>query len=328
MKEHYDLVIVGAGPAGISCAIEAGKQDLNYLLCDKGNIVNSIINFPTDMTFFSTADQLELGNIPFNCQNFRPTRTEAVRYYQRLVNYFSIPVATNLELFVAKKSDGLFVMEFRQQGDTKELTAKNVIVATGFYDQPNRLGIPGEELDHVSHYYREAFPYYNQSVIVVGGKNSAVEAALDLFRSGVKVSIVHRRPEIKASVKYWILPDIQNRIREGSIQAYLNSQLEMITPRTVQIKHNGKVKSLPADAVFLLTGYHPDENILKKCDVKYDRSNMEPEINQETLESNIPGLYLAGSIIAGKNANRIFIENSRDHGKIIVSAIMRNQSSG
>ncbi len=320
------IAIVGAGPAALSCAIAAKKEQIDSVMLDKGNLVNSIINFPTNMTFFSTPDLLEIGGIPFTSTNFRPTRLEAVSYYQRLVRHFGLQFEPFCEVQSIIKENSHFEINFQRKGRTEHLRAKQVIIATGFYDNPNRLNIPGEDMPHVSHYYREPFQHFGQNVVVVGGKNSAVEAALELFRGGARVTMVHRREEIKESVKYWILPDILNRIKEGNIKTYLRSTITNIGRDSVAI-HSGHEKTeIPADAVYLLTGYHPDMRLLTQAGVSVDKQTQIPAHNAETLESNIPGLYLAGSIIAGRNANRIFIENSREHGDLIVSDIKNRQN--
>jgi thioredoxin reductase (NADPH) len=321
MKKIYDLIIIGAGPAGLTCAIAAQKRKIDYTVLEKGNVVNAVINFPVDMTFFSTADQLTLADIPFNSQNFRPSRTEAVRYYQGLVTYFGLQIMKNSNVVQLIPDKNKFKIIYERRSEKHKLVAKNVIVATGFYDNPNLLGIPGEDLPHVSHYFDDPLRYFNQNVVVVGGKNSAVEAALELFRSGANVTMVHRKNELKESIKYWVLPDIQNRISEGSIKACLNSELIRISDDSVTLMQSGKNISLPADAIFLMTGYHPDIRLIEHAGVAYDKDSLEPDINEQTLETNIKGFYLAGSIIAGRNANRIFIENSRAHGNMIITDI-------
>ncbi len=291
-------------------------------MLEKGNIVNAIINCPVNMTFFSTSEQLELAGIPFTSAGFRPTRQEVVRYYQTLAEHFQLNVQPNIKVERINRKDNHFEIISSRHNKEQKLDARSVILATGFYDNPNRLNIPGEELPHVSHYYREAFPYFGQRVVIVGGKNSAVEAALELFRSGARVTIVHRRREINESVKYWILPDIVNRIKEGRIEAYFNAQAKKITPDAIEIDQKGDIRKIPADAVFLLTGYHPDTVLLKTAGIQIHPETLEPQIDPETNASNIPGLYLAGSLIAGRNPNRVFIENSREHGDRIIHDIV------
>ena len=321
MKKVHKLAVVGAGPAGLACAIEAKKAGMDVVLIDKGNVTESIINFPVEMTFFSTADLLSLGDIPFNSINIRPKRAEAVKYYQSLVTHFDIPVLTGSKVIDVQKNGRHFLIQYMKNESTNQLSAEYVILATGFYDNPNLLNIPGEKSSHVSHYYSEPYRYFGKKVVVVGGKNSAVEAALDLYRHGAKVILVHRRSQIQESVKYWILPDIENRIKEGSIKAYFSSQVKKIEINSITIITNGKSSDIEADTVFLLTGYHPDMTLLERCGISCDADSLEPDVNKSTLESNIGGLYIAGSLIAGKNANRIFIENSRDHGPQIISAL-------
>jgi thioredoxin reductase (NADPH) len=320
--QKYDLVIIGAGPAGLSCAISAIKKKLKILLIDKGNVVNSIINFPVNMTFFSTADLLELHDIPFNSMNFRPNRTEAVRYYHGLAKHFNISTESQALVSSIEKINTDFQVTFSKYGQKKAIVAKKVILATGFYDNPNLLNVEGENLGHVSHYYQDALKNFDQNVVIVGGKNSAVEAALDLHRSGARVSIVHRKSDLKESIKYWILPDIKNRISEKSIMAYLDSEVRRITPESVEIMIGKDIKKLSADAVYLLTGYRPDISLLEKIGVQIDSKSLEPNIDPDSFESTIPGLYLAGALIAGRNANKIFIENSREHGDIILSDLI------
>jgi thioredoxin reductase (NADPH) len=281
--QKYDLVIVGAGPAGLGCAISAMKRKLKILLIDKGNIANSIINFPVNMTL--STETL--------------SRVESI-----------------------EKKEGDFEISYSKSGKKINIISRKVILSTGFYDSANLLNVEGEDLEHVSHYYQDPLKHFNQDVVIVGGKNSAVEAALDLHRTGARVSLVHRRSAVKESVKYWILPDIINRISEQSIIAYLNSQVCKITSEYVEIiKDNEKMK-LPAHAVYLLTGYHPDISLLKKIGVHFNKESLVPKTDSKSLESNISGLYLAGSIVAGRNANEIFIENSREHGEIIISDLI------
>jgi len=321
--KRYDVIIVGAGPAGIGSAISAVKRGLDVLLIEKGNVVHSIINFPAQMTFFSTASELELHGVPFNSQGLKPERIEAVKYYQSLVRYFNLPVATMTKVHRLHKEKGYFRILCKKADNEFHLEARCVILATGFYDNPNQLGIPGESLPHVSHYYREPFQHFDQDVVVVGGKNSAVEAALDLHRHGARVSLIHRRPEIKESVKYWVLPDIENRIKEGSIKVYLNSQLTRILPGSVEVKNKSETQSLPAEAVYLLTGYHPDISLLDQVGAAYEADSLIPAVDPDYLQTSVDGLYLAGSILAGRNANQIFIENSRGHGEKILGDLIK-----
>jgi len=319
-----DLVIVGAGPAGLSCALAAHNHHLDYQILEKGNIVNAIINFPVNMTFFSTADQLEIGGIPFTSAGFRPTRQEVVKYYHNLATHFGFEVRPDFCVDRIERKNGHFEISAVHRDKSHKIESRKVVLATGFYDNPNRINVPGEEQGHVSHYYHEAFPFFGRNVVIVGAKNSAVEAALELFRNGAHVTMIHRRPEIKDSVKYWILPDMLNRIKEGSIKAYFNAEVTRIMPGRVEIIQNGTDLEIPADAVFLLTGYHPDTGLFDSAGIQYDPESLEPEIDLKTHETNVPGLYIAGSLVAGKNHNRVFIENSREHGEKIVQDIVSN----
>jgi thioredoxin reductase (NADPH) len=317
----YDVIIIGAGPAGLGCAISAVKRNLEVLLIDKGNIAQSIIDFPINMTFFSTADLLELHDIPFNSMNFKPNRIEAVRYYQNLVRFFNIPTLTKTIVQKLERNKTDFNIHYSRAAKQSEISSKKVIIATGFYDNANLIGVDGENLDHVSHYYKDPLKHFNQDIVIVGGKNSAVIAALELHRSGANVSIIHRKSNFKESVKYWILPDIENRIAEQSISAYFDSEVSRITTEFVEFKNKNGKNKITADAVYLLTGYHPDTSLLDQIGARYHQDSLEPEIDNQTLESTIPGLYLAGSFIAGRNANKIFIENSRHHGDMILADI-------
>jgi putative YpdA family bacillithiol system oxidoreductase len=321
-KNLFDLVIVGAGPAGISCALAAKKKNLKTIMLDKGNIVNSIINFPKNMTFFSTADLLELDNIPLISELYKPNRKEVIRYYQRIVSSYNLQIKIEAKVTNIESINNGFKIVYLKKNNKYYLYSKYIVLATGFFDNPNMLNIPGENLSHVSHYYDEPFQYYGKKVIIVGGKNSAFEAALDLYRSGVEVTLIHRKKEIRESVKYWILPDIKNRIKSGEIKAYLNSELKKIKPDSVVIKKNKKEILIPADGVLLLTGYHPNCDLLKNSQIIFNKETLVPKYNKESLESNVSGIYLAGSLIAGKNSNKIFIENSREHGTKIINHIL------
>jgi thioredoxin reductase (NADPH) len=322
LEIQFDLAVIGAGPAGISCALAAKKNNLKSVMLDKGNIVNSIVHFPKSMTFFSTSDLLELDNIPFTSESFRPSRNEAIRYYQRIVSINELQTISNAEVIDIQTEAKGFRLSYIIKNQRYHLKSKFVAIATGFYDNPNMLNIPGENLSHVSHYYDEPFLYYGKKVIIVGGKNSAVEAALDLYRSGVDVTMVHHNKEIKESVKYWILPDIINRINSGEIKVHLSSTLKEINNNSVIVENNGTDIPISADAVLLLTGYHPNCELMQKSKINFNKETLVSEFNEDTLESNVKGIYLAGSIIAGKNSNKIFIENSREHGNKIINHIL------
>lgn len=313
-----DIIIIGAGPSGLSVAIEAQKQGLQYLVIEKGGIVNAIQNFPAEMTFFSTPELLEIGNVPFTSAQMRPTRAEGLEYYTRVASHFSLhcrffeavtTVHHSGESFVVKTSRSVYL-------------AKNVVLATGYYDNPNHLNIPGEERSKVSHYYNEPYRFYRQNVLIIGAKNSAAIAALELFRHGAKVTLVHRGPELSDKIKYWILPDLKNRIAEGSITAYFNTTVTGIGEQNITLSGTNGPFEIPNDFVFALTGYHPDYEFLRECGIQLDPATMSPVINTETFETNVKGLYVAGSIVAGKNNNSIFIENGRLHAAAIIKSMV------
>jgi thioredoxin reductase (NADPH) len=320
-----DVVIVGAGPAGLAAAIAASQRHLSYVVIEKGVLVNSIFHFPRNMVFFTTPELLEIGGIPFTTPFEKPTRQEALRYYRRVVDRFDLNVRMEERVEAINPPEqpgGAFAVHSRRRnGKGFEFRSRAVVVATGYYDNPNLLEIPGEDLPHVSHYYTEAHGYYRKSVVVVGGNNSAAEAALDLFRSGATVTLVHRGASLGGSIKYWVRPDIVNRIREGSITALFSRRLAEIRPASVVLEAKGQKDECPAEAVFLLTGYHPDIDLLERAGVRIDRETLTPQHNPETLETNVPGLYLAGAVAAGREGNRIFIENGRLHGEFVVARI-------
>ncbi len=314
----FDIIIIGSGPAGLSVAIEAYKNGLNYLVLEKGSIVNSIQNFPADMSFFSTPELLEIGGIPFTSAQMRPVRAEGLEYYSRVAEFYKLKCQFFEPVSSVEKENNIFsVISSKSQ-----YHSKTVVVATGYYDNPNYLNIPGEMFSKVSHYYNEPYPFYQQEVLVIGAKNSAAIAALELYRHGAFVTLVHRGEILSDKIKYWIKPDIDNRIKEGSIKALFNTVVEEIKEQSVVlISAGGERFEIKNDFVFALTGYHPDYGFLQSCGINLNGVDLKPVQNSETLETNISGLYVAGSIIAGKNNNSIFIENGRLHGKIIIESI-------
>jgi thioredoxin reductase (NADPH) len=315
----YDVVIVGAGPVGLSLAIAAQKRKLTYVVLEKDVLVHSIYSGPVNGTFFSTARQLELGGIPFVSQGAKPTRQEICQYYRRVAEVFDLNIRYQSHVSQLNRKDGHFEIELKRE---RTLEARRVVLATGFYDRPNLLGISGESLPHVSHYYRDPHEFFQRQVVIVGGRNSAVEAALEIFRAGGQVTLVHRGADFSTGVKYWLKPDIENRISEGSIQAFFGAQVAQIDEQIVRIRNvRDEQLELPADAVLLLTGYHPDTRLMHAAGVHVDAESLVPEHNPETLESNVPGLYIAGSPIAGRDCNRIFIENGREHGEQVMRAL-------
>lgn len=316
----YDLLIIGGGPIGLACAIEAQKQGLSYIILEKGALVNSLFNYPLYMTFFSTAEKLEVGNVPFSCIAPKPGRQEALEYYRNIQKHFNL----NIRLFervvsVSKDGAGMFVVH----SEKAWYNAKNVVIATGFYDLPVTMDIPGENLPHVRHYYKEAHEYAFRKVLVVGANNSSVDAALECWHKGADVTMVIRKGDINDRVKYWIKPDIENRIAEGSIKAYFYSSMTEIRDNDVDIfTPNGNV-TIPADFVLALTGYRPDIDFLKKCGINVTEDNLcTPLYNPDTMETNVPGLYLAGVVCGGLETHKWFIENSRVHAQMIVGNIV------
>ncbi len=324
-----DVVVVGSGPAGLASAIAARKRGLDCVVLEKGALVNSILNFPVNMVFFTTPELLEIGGLPFVTPHEKPNRDETLRYYRRVVDAYQLDVRLGIEVTAVSQATGddgaplLRVKTHDPNGGDGALVSRTVVVAIGAYERPNLLGIPGEELPHVSHYYTEAHPFYRKRVVVVGGKNSAAEAALELYRSGVDVTLVHRHAELGSGIKYWVRPDIENRIKEGSVTAHFNTRVVEIRPTEVVVEHEGGQSVLPADAVFLLTGYHPNTDMLARFGIAFDADSLVPTHDPETYETNVPNLFLAGQVITGIHSGLIFIENGRFHGEMVVKEIAR-----
>jgi thioredoxin reductase (NADPH) len=320
-----DLIIVGGGPAGLATAIAASRRELNYHVLEKGVLVHSIFRFPIHMVFFTTPDLLEIGNLPFVTPYDKPTRIEALRYYRRVVETYNLDVALGEEVTsVSRESVGgeLFLVETRStRGVRRVLHARAVVFAIGYYDHPNLLGIPGEDLPHVAHYYREPHGHYRQQVVVVGGKNSAAETSLELYRAGARVTLVHRHPALGTSIKYWVKPDIENRIAEGSIAARFETSLVEIRPTDVVVQRHGQREVLPADAVYLMTGYHADTTLLRSAGIDIDPVTEAPVYDPRTFETNVPNLFVAGGAVSGQDTAPIFIENGRFHGEAIVEVL-------
>lgn len=319
MTDQYDLIIVGGGPIGLACAIEAQKKNLKYLIIEKGAIVNSIFNYPLYMTFFSTAERLEIGDIPFNCLAPKPGRQEALEYYRNIHRYFNFNINLFEKVTEVKKIESSV---FEISTDKSLYHAQNVVIATGFYDIPILMNVKGEELPKVRHYYKEAHEYAFRNVLVVGANNSSVDAALECWRKGANVTMVIRKNEINNRVKYWVKPDVENRIAEGSIKAYFESNITEIRDNEVEIETpNGKV-IIENDFVLALTGYKPDLNFLEKIGIKLSNDELKiPTYNPETMETNVEGLFLAGVVCGGMQTHKWFIENSRIHANMIVDHI-------
>ena len=317
-----DVLIVGAGPSGLATAIAAKHFGLDYVVVEQGSLVDAIRRFPINMVFFTTPELMEIGGMPLTTPYDKPTRAEALQYYRKVVDTFQLQVSLYEEVTAIhaaeRPGDPLTVESRTTRGVTRVREARNVVLAMGYYGLPNLLNVPGEELPHVSHFYTEAHPYYRQRVVIVGGKNSAVEAALELYRSGAQVTMVHRGAGFGESVKYWVKPDIENRVKEGSIAAHFNSQV-------VEIRSNEVVLdtgvTLPAEAVLLLTGYRADPEFMRRIGIEIHPDTMSPRYDVDTYETNVPGVFVAGGQLAGKRTGTVFIENGRFHGEVIARTI-------
>ena len=315
-----DIVIIGAGPIGLACGIEAKKNKLDYEIIDKGMLVNSIFNYPVNTTFFSTSDKLEIGGIPFISHNVKPTRTEALEYYRRVCDSWDLELNLYNEVLNIEKNGSHFSLET----DNGIVETKKIIISTGFYDIPYLLNIPGEELDKVLHYYNESHPYYKMDIAIVGAGNSAVDVALDTYRKGANsVTMIIRENQIGENIKYWVRPDILNRIESKEIKAYFESEIVEIKKKSIVVNTPSGDQELKNDFVLAMTGYQPNYNLLKDLGVKiHDDEFMTPEYNNDTMETNIKGVFLAGVICGGLKTNKWFIENSRDHSEKILSKIL------
>jgi thioredoxin reductase (NADPH) len=340
-----DLIVVGAGPSGLSAAIAARTRGLDYLVLEQGTLVNSIYRFPPQMVFFTTPELLEIGGVPFVSPYDKPTRHEALRYYRKVADAFDLQIAFDETVVSVSREEAPsalvrdqestleaeepppFAIEtLSSRGARRARHARHVVFATGYYDRPVMLNVPGEDLPHVHHFYGDPHPYYRQRVVIVGGGNSAAEAALELFRLGASVTLVHRGPELKSTIKYWVRPDIENRIKEGSIAARLNSCVQQITPTSVLIRTPQGTEQLAADTVFLLVGYRADTDLFVRAGVALTEREG-PRYDPETFETNVPGLFVAGGALAGVDTGTIFIENGRFHGEKILEVIARRMEA-
>jgi thioredoxin reductase (NADPH) len=318
----FDVLVIGAGPTGLSCAIETQRAGLKVVLVDKGCVCNSLFHYPSHMTFFTTSELLEIGDIPFPSPHAKPNRNEALEYYRQVAAHYKLDVRQYHRVERVAGEDDNFTAHLVDRFErTCALRARKLIVATGYYDIPNLLNIPGEEMNKVHHYYNDPHPYFGTDVVVIGGKNSAAIAALELWRHGARVTLVHRGPEMHRHVKYWIKPDIENRIKNGEIRALFHSRVAEITADTVEIETPAGREVLDNDFVFALTGYRPDFSFLESMGVQFEGPDRLPACNSETLCSNVRGIFLAGVIVAGSRTNEIFIENGRFHGKQIARAL-------
>ena len=322
MTESFDVVVVGAGPTGLACGIELEQRGLKCALIDKGCVVNSLYHYPTNMTFFTTPELLEIGNLPMTSLNEKPNRTEALKYYRRVAEYFHLDIRQYERVDKIGGEDRKFQIATTDRfGCRQAYNARKVVLATGYYDVPNLLNVPGEELPKVIHYYKEAHPYYRHEVAVIGAKNSAAIAALELFWTGARVTLIHRGSGLHHHVKYWIKPNIENRIKNGEIKAYFNCCVTAIRMDSIDIRTPEGEMTLANDFVFAMIGYQPDWKFLNAAGITLEPETRRPRTSPETLESERTGVYLAGVIVAGMHTNEIFIENGRFHGQLIAKAI-------
>ncbi|MFN8652767.1 MAG: YpdA family putative bacillithiol disulfide reductase [Gemmatimonadales bacterium] len=325
--ESTDILIIGAGPCGLAAGVAAKQAGLRAILLDRRTVVSTVERYPLGMTFFSTPEKIEIGGVPFIASGEKPTRRDGLLYYRRVAEAFQLDARPGEEVTAVTRNGARFTVEVRRRHDTTGYDAGAVVFATGYYDWPNMLGIPGEDLPHVAHYFTEGHRHWHQDVIVVGAGNSAVDAALECWRAGARVVLVHIGSGFDSVVKAWVLPDITNRVKEGSIRAFWNHRLTRITPATVELQPvaGGATVTLPADAVLAMTGYHADTTLLERLGARVDQATGIPEHDERTMMTTVPGAYLAGVIASGKDANRLFIENARGHGELIVRDVMKRR---
>ncbi len=328
--ESTDLLVIGAGPIGLAVGIAARQAGLPCVLLDRRTIVSTIERYPLGMTFFSTPERIEIGDIPFIASHEKPTRKDGLLYYRRVAEHYQLDIRPGQEVLEVTRDDGGFLVQVRRPHDETTYRARAVVFATGYFDNPNYLGIPGEELPHVSHYFTEGHPYWHRRVVVIGAGNSSVDAALECWRAGATVTLVHFGEGFDRTVKAWVLPDIANRVKEGSIAVRWRSRVRAITPTEVEIASDasGAVECLPTDAVLAMTGYHADTSLLERLGVPVDPLTGIATHDERTMETSVPGCYLAGVMASGNDANRLFIENSRAHGELIVRHVVGQAPEG
>jgi thioredoxin reductase (NADPH) len=324
----YDIICIGAGPTGLACAIEAKRAGMRPLVLDKGTLCNSLYHYPLNMTFFTTPELLEIGDLPMSCFGEKPTRVEALKYYRNTAEFYALEIRMYERVTAVNGHlENFEVATVSPKGLEARYQAKRIIIATGYYDLPMKMHVPGETLPHVEHYYTDPFPYWRQDVVVVGGKNSAAIAALELYRNGANVTLVYRGAAMSPSIKYWIKPDIENRLKAGQIAGLLNTTVKEFTPDAVVVLTPEGERRIPAKQVFALTGYHPDYRFIESLGVQLDPATRKPTLDARSLESNVPGIHLAGVVIGGRDTSEIFIENGRFHGKMIIEALTGSASS-
>ncbi len=319
---HITLLIIGSGPIGLSCAIAAKKNGISYKLIDKGCLVNSIHNFPDEMSFFSSSNNIEIGNIPFSSLSLRPTKQEALEYYRRVAEHFELNIGL-YESFSSMKTSEVTnnIKKFSVDTSKETYSCHFIVNATGFYGLPIPLNVPGEDLSNVKHYFTSAHHLYKQKLAVIGASNSAIDVALESYRKGADVSLIIRGTTIGDSVKYWVKPDIENRIAEGSIKVYYNTNVKEISDKNITVEQEGKRMTLENDFVYAMTGYKPDFNLYTSLGITIDEPSGHPNYNEETMETNAPQVFLAGVVSGGSNTRDLYIENTRDHGDKIMSRI-------
>jgi thioredoxin reductase (NADPH) len=328
-ETRVDVLVIGAGPTGLACGIEAQRAGFKVVVVDKGCVVNSIFHYPAHMTFFTTPELLEIGDIPFTTAHQKPNREEALEYYRKVAEHYRLLISQYQKVEAVSGKDGDFhVATSDRLGRIYDYHTRKLIVSTGYYDLANQLNIPGEELSKVSHYYREPHPFFDTDVLAIGGKNSAAIAALDLWRHGARVTLVHRGAKLHHHIKYWILPDIENRIKNKEITAFMNTTVESIAADHVMLKTPDGSLRLKNDFVFALVGYHPDYDFLRAMGIELSSEQCRPVCDPQTLESNVPGIYVAGVIVAGSRTNEIFIENGRFHGQNIAAHLKKKMQVG
>jgi thioredoxin reductase (NADPH) len=319
--ESRQLIIVGAGPAGLACSIAASRAGLDHVVLEKGTVVNSIYHFPTDMRFFSTPEKLAIGGLPFTCPDQKPSRRQAVAYYRAVAEHCALPVRTGRTVTAARRHGTGFALTVEHRGAEQSPHCESLVVATGFFDTPRRLGIPGEELPKCRHYFHDGHPYYGRRVAVVGGGNSAAETALELLRAGARVTLIHRHAELRPAVKYWVRPELENRIADGAVAARFNTAVERVEPAAIVLRGPAGRERLANDAVLFQIGYRPTDTLLRQLGVTSDPRSAVPEHDPATFETAVPGLFVCGALLAGTVAGSVFIEHGRYHGERIVETL-------